>query len=179
MTPVSLLRLILTSFFALMTLGQAAAQSGLSFPLIGVATGQSARVKALNLGSGSSTANSSCTVTIQILDMQGQTLKQSVVPLQPGKGASLDLSRDDLPGDDLRVEIRALLLFGYVGGAPPGPEVSKDYDCTIVPSIEVFDNSTGKTSFILTDSKVVQLPNPGGIPRIAISRQAAPAPRSR
>ena len=171
MTQVSLLRSIPLLIIAFNTLRPAAAQSGLGFPLIGIATAQSARVNVLNMGRGSSTPRSSCTVTIQILDIEGQALKQTMVTLQPGKGASLDLSRDQLPGDDLRVEIRAVLLFGYVGGASPGQEVLQEYDCNIVPSMEVFNNRTGRTSLILTDAKVVQIPNPDGLPKIAMNRR--------
>src|SRR5947209_1833502 len=63
---------------------QPAYQPGVGFPIIGVATGQSVRVNALNMGSSSSTEDSSCTVTVQFLDMQGQQLKQTVVSLGAG-----------------------------------------------------------------------------------------------
>ena len=84
-------------------------------------------------------------------------MKQKVVTLQAGKAASLDLGRSELPaGNEPRAEIRAVLLFGYFGGANPPPNVLQKFDCNIVPSLEVFDNITGRTSFILTDAK--QLP---------------------
>src|SRR5947207_3358291 len=80
-------------------------QPGVGFPIVGVAAGQSARVNALNLGSSSSTPDSSCTVTLRFLDTQGQQLKQTVVTIAPGKAAFLDLSRDDLTGDAVRSAI--------------------------------------------------------------------------
>ena len=144
---------------------QPASSPGVGFAIVGVATGQSARVNALNLGSMSSTADSSCSVTLQFLDTQGQQLKQSVVTLGSGKGASLDLSRDQAPGDDARVQIRVVLLFGYSGGAAPGPDVLQQFDCNIVPSLEVYDNNTGRTSFILTDAK--PLPASGKLTQVA------------
>src|SRR5437660_821412 len=74
-------------------------QPGVGFAIVGVASGQSARINVLNLGSSSSTPDSSCTVRLQFLDTQGRELKQSVSTLVPGKSASLDLSRDQLPGE--------------------------------------------------------------------------------
>ncbi len=146
-------------------------QPGLGFAMIGVAAGQSARVNALNLGSRSSTQDSSCGVTLQFLGIQGQRLKQTVVTLRPGKGATLDLSRDQVPGDDLRAEIRAVLLFGYSGGAAPGPDILQQFDCNIVPSIEVYDNDTGRTSFILTDAKPLPVPDLRSIAKIGSAHQ--------
>jgi hypothetical protein len=138
---------------------QPSSQPGLGFAMIGIAIGESARVNAVNIGNASSTPDSSCSVTLQFLDSDGQLLKQKVVTLQSGKAALLDIGRGELPGgNDPRAEIRAVLLFGYYGGANPPPAVLQKFDCNIVPSLEVFDNNTGRTSFILTDAK--QLPPP-------------------
>jgi hypothetical protein len=129
---------------------------GVAFGMTGIANGQSARANALNLGNApAGTADtSSCTVTFQFLDADGQLLKQAVVTLKPGKAGALDLSRDELPsGSNSRIEIRALLLFGYSGGANPPPGVLQKFDCNIVPSLEVFDNDTGRTSLIVTQTK--------------------------
>jgi hypothetical protein len=128
------------------------------FPMIQIATGESARVNAQNLEAGSSAQDSSCSVTLQFLDTGGRVVKQVVVLLRPGKVASLELSRAELRGDDPRVEIRAVLLFGYYGGAPPGPAMARQFDCNIVPSLQVFDDRTGKMKRVLTDAK--RLPPP-------------------
>ncbi len=153
---------------------QPSSQPGVGFAMIGVATGQSARISALNLGSRSSTKDSSCSVTLQFLDIQGQLLKQTVVTVRPGNGATLDLSRDQLPGDGLRAEIRAVLLFGYSGGTPPGPDILQQFDCNIVPSIEVYDNQTGRTSFILTDAKPLPQPDQRSIARTGSAQPRSP-----
>ena len=131
---------------------------GVEFPMIEIAIGESARVNALNQGTRSSTENSSCTVTIQFLDAQGKLVKQTVVVLRPGNVASLALSRGELPRDNPRGEVRAVLLFGYYGGAPPGPEILEHFDCNIVPSLQVFDDRTGKMKRVLTDAKPLPPP---------------------
>ena len=132
-------------------------QPGAGFGMIGFAAGETARVAALNLGQGTLPKPSSCAVTLQFLDDQGAVLKQAVVTLEPGKAASLDLSRDQLPGGS-RVEIRAVLLFGYFGGANPPPAVLQRFDCNILPSLQVYDNDTERTSIILTDAKPLPPP---------------------
>ena len=138
---------------------QPAYQLGVTFPVIGIAAGETARLNAVNLGSSSSTPNSSCSVTFAFLDANGQALvDKKVIGLAPGQAAFLDLSRSQLPGDDLRRQIRAVLFFGYSGGAPPTADILQQFDCGIVPSLEVFDVTTGRSSYVLTNTQA--LPGP-------------------
>jgi hypothetical protein len=81
-----------------------------------------------------------------------------MVTLRTGKAGSLDLSGDAIRGDSRRVQIRAVLLFGYFGGAPPGPGTLERFDCNIVPSLEIYDNQTGRTSLVVTDAKPLPPP---------------------
>jgi hypothetical protein len=145
--------LISTTFGA-----QPSYQPGVTFPMIGVSTAQTARLNAVNLGTSSTMQNSSCTVTFEFLDAQGQVLAQKVVTLTPTNGAFLNLSRSQLNGDIPRVQLRAVLLFGYYGGAPPTPDTLQHFDCNILPSLEVYDEKSGKTEFVLTVTK--SLPPP-------------------
>jgi hypothetical protein len=96
-----------------------------------------------------------------LYDSEGQLLKESAIPgLQPGKATFLDLSRDELPGNEGRTEVRAVLHFGYFGGANPGPGVLRRFNCNILPSVEVFDSETGKSSVFTTDAKPLPAPFP-------------------
>jgi hypothetical protein len=133
-------------------------QPGMRFPVIQIATGESARVNAQNLEAGSSAKDSSCSVTLQFLDTRGRVVKQTVVLLRPGNVGSLEVSRAELPGNDSRAEIRALLLFGYYGGAPPVPAIARHFNCNIVPSLQVFDDRTGEIKLVLTDAKPLPPP---------------------
>jgi hypothetical protein len=133
--------------------GQSVYQPGVSFPMIGIANGESLRVNALNMGTSMSTPSSSCSVTLRFLDAQGQPLKQNVVTLRPGKAVSLDLNRKAVPSNNHRIEIRAVLLFGYSAGAAPARELLQQYDCNIVPSLEIYSNDTGKTNAVVTEAK--------------------------
>ncbi len=135
-------------------------QPGVGFAMIGIATGQTVRLNALNLGTGSSTPDPRCNVTLQFLDANGQVMKQAVTTIRPGKAVYLDLRGDgaELSQNDARVPFRAVLLFGYFGGAPPGPGALQAFDCNIVPSLEIFDTETKQTSVVLTDTKPLPPP---------------------
>ena len=151
---------LLGSAVLMSTLGNAQSpyQPGVGFAMIGIGTGQTVRVNALNLGTGSSAPDPRCIATLQFLDADGQVLKQTVTTIRPGKGAYLDLRSDELHQNDARMPIRGVLLFGYSGGAPPGPGVLQAFDCNIVPSLEIFNSKTKQTSVVLTDTKPLPPP---------------------
>ncbi len=123
---------------------------GFGFALIGIAIGQTARVNALNLATQDPANPSSCSATLQFLDTQGNVLKQATVNLSPGSAASLDLKKSELQTTAARSEIRAVALFGYAGGANPPQPILQTTACNLpVPSLEIFDSTTGRTSLIL------------------------------
>jgi hypothetical protein len=133
---------------------------GLGFAMVGIAPGQSARINALNqLPSPAAQGPAGCRIALQFYDAEGQLVKEYVVPgLAVGKSAAVDLNRDDLPGGD-RLSLRAVLVFGYSGGANPPPQLlQQTATCNIVPSLEIYDNDTQKTSIVITDVK--PLPGP-------------------
>lgn len=134
---------------------------GLGFALVGVAPGQSVRINALNqVPSLALQGQAGCRISPQFYDAEGQLVTEYVVPvLTVGKSASLDLNRDDLPGGGGRLSLRAVLAFGYSGGANPPPLIlQQTATCNIVPSLEIYDNDTQKTNIVVTDAK--PLPGP-------------------
>lgn len=138
----------------------AQAQPGLGFGLLGVAEGQTLRINALNLGSRSSTPATGCEVTLRFLDVKGVVLRESVVRIPPGQGASLDLRRAQMTDQPGRASVRAVLLFGLAGGgAPAGPDVRQNFDCNIVPTLELLDETTGRTTLVVTDARPLPLPD--------------------
>lgn len=138
----------------------AQAQPGLGFGLLSLAEGQGLRVNALNLGTRTSTPASGCEVTLQFLDDKGTVLRERVVRLLAGRGGSLELHGLQAAERPERVSVRAVLLFGSSGGgAPPGPDVRRDFDCNIVPTLELFDEASGRTTLVVTDAKPLPLPD--------------------
>jgi hypothetical protein len=110
--------------------------------VVGITTGQTARLNVLYPSVPAPILQILCSATLVIADDQGKILKsQDAQQLIGGKSVSLDLNADtDLPSGANRVQIHALTLT-------PNP------GCTLVPTLEIFDNATGKT-VVVVGSKV-------------------------
>jgi hypothetical protein len=134
---------------------------GVGFAMVGIASGQAARITALNVGPGgpvlsSGGARGSCGggITFEFYGADGELLKKKVINnLLPGNAAFLDLSHDELPKGAARTEVRAVLRFGYDRGYPPDPDTRARFECNILPSLQIWDNSSGRTSSVLTEAK--------------------------
>jgi hypothetical protein len=134
---------------------------GVGFAMVGVVPGQTVRLIALNAGPGgpalpSGVAPGSCGggVTFEFYGVGGELLKKTVINnLEPGKAAFLDLSHNELPKGAARTQVRAVLRFGYDRGYPPDRETRARFECNLLPSLEIFENATGKTTLVLTDAK--------------------------
>lgn len=151
---------VLASFTACIASYAQPPTQGLGFPIVGVAPGQSIRINALNqTPSPALQGQAGCRISLQFYDADGQLVTEYLVPvLAVGKSAALDLNRDDLPGGG-RLSLRAVLAFGYSGGANPPPLLlQQTATCNIVPSLEIYDNDTQKTNILVTDAK--PLPGP-------------------
>ena len=135
---------------------------GLGFAIVSLAPGQSMRINAFNQFPGPGLQGpAGCRISLQFYDAEGQLVIEYVVPsgLAVGKSAALDLNRDDLPGGD-RLSLRAVLAFGYFGGANPPPQLlQQTATCNIVPSLEIYDNDTQKTRIVVTDAKPLPAPS--------------------
>ena len=141
---------------------------GVGFPMVGVGSGQTMRINMLNNGSGGEPLSSGRVpggcgggISVEFYSGEGELLKKKVIPnLLPGKAAFVDLSHDELPKGTGRTQIRAVLRYGYAGGAPPSPEMVQLLRCNLLPSLEIWENTTGKTSLLVMESKPLPEPNP-------------------
>jgi hypothetical protein len=140
-----------------MSAGLAMAQ-GSGLPLtriigvIGIGSGQTARLNVLNPGVGAPLLGVRCEATFNFLTDQGELLKSGTATIDPGKTASLELTTEAFNG---RVQ-----LYGLVLTPPIGQEPNVGY-CTLIPTIEIIDNATGNTVTVLSGSSV-RPPVPGG-----------------
>jgi hypothetical protein len=100
-----------------------------------------------------------CRVALRFYGAQEQLVKElAILQLEMGQSASLDLNRDDLPGND-RLSLRAIVAFGYGGGAnPPAQLLQRIAMCNIIPSLQIYDNGTGNIRVVMTDAR--PLPGP-------------------
>ena len=153
----SLLSLIVLLVIPMHAAAQQPYRPGITFPIVGVSATQTARLNAVNLGGSSKTESSSCSVTFEFWDTRGQVQAHKLVRLRPSDSAFLDFA-PQLRSGNTRMEFRAVLFFGYHGGASPTPDILQQYDCNILPSLEVFERKTGKTYFVLTETR--SLPPP-------------------
>jgi hypothetical protein len=115
-----------------------------SFGMVGVARGQTLRLNVVNaLVPDRRLPPNPCKVLLTLADGAGTVLAESTETLPAGQAAALDLNGDALPGRlGNRAQVRAFIrVLDETRGnrLPPGP---------CVATLEVFDNSTGKTEFL-------------------------------
>src|SRR5215204_3682034 len=132
----------------------------ISFGMVGITRGQTLRLSVASI----SDAVCPCSrVLLNFRDAEGRLLRSrdgSVIhralELGPGRAASLDLDADELqlPPGPSRLQLRAVVT---VIPPPTGDsdEIPPPVGDRIVPSVEVFNNATGRT--------VVYIGNPGVI----------------
>jgi len=113
--------------------------------MVGIASGQTLRLNVVNIG-GPTVSPLPCVLLLAFLDSDGKIVEQKFVSLVSGKAAFLDLEMRNVHGPN-RAEVRGI---GYnpllAGGSIPQP-----VSCTLVPTLELFDSETGRTTAIVTD----------------------------
>jgi hypothetical protein len=119
--------------------------SVVSFGMAGIASGETARVNTLNLAAGGPLiAGGSCQVTVTFLDEGGKTLATAMSAVGQGQSAHFDLPRTTAePGAD-PVEIRATVSAAFSVSATASTASASS--CAIVPTMEIFDQATGRTA---------------------------------
>jgi hypothetical protein len=128
----------------------------MTFGMVGLAANQTARLNALALPMGGPIiAGGSCQVTIEFFNEQGTSLKTSTQPVNGGAAVHLDLQRGDLDADTDRREIRGTVRSSFV--LPPGVAVPVFAGCTLVPTLEVFDQENGRTMAVLESTRSLPL----------------------
>ena len=131
--------------------------------VVGITAGQTAKLNVLYPTVPAPILQVICSATLVIADDQGKILKsEDAQQLIAGKSIALDLNADtDLPSGTNRVQIHALTLT-------PNP------GCALIPTLEILDNSTGKT-VVVVGSKVTfprpQPVQPGGAAEPSSARQ--------
>ena len=90
-------------------------------------------------------------VELLFVDSDGNILAQKVYEVGAGKATFLDLNGRDVVGSGLnRLQLRAVVKF--VGT----PDTRQAENC--IPTLEVIDNNTGETRFLLPAVQKVQAP---------------------
>jgi len=117
-----------------------------SFGMIGIGTGQTARLNVVNLVRTAppfaiSIAQVPCKVELDFYDGQGKLIQQKTVAnLGFGQADFLDLVRSALNTTAAHVDVSAAVKVGS----------TQSFFCNINTTLEVFDNVTGATTAILS-----------------------------
>lgn len=119
--------------------------------IVGITGGQTARLNVLNLSSTIlNGAGTSCTAQVTFLDDQDTTLKTASVTVDPGKSMPVDYPSTASVRQQIRVTIG--ISRPNVTAPMPGMPVAVPVSyCSLVPTLEIFDNSTSKTTFVVSD----------------------------
>jgi hypothetical protein len=148
-----------------------------TFGMVGLNTGQTARLNAFALPLGGPLiAGASCQVTFDFYDATGKTVKTGTATVAQGNAVSLDLARSEIatttttatatPG---RVEIRGAVRAAFVSpsavgtpvtpvapGTPVTPIMPISAFCSVLPTLEIFDSS-GQTTVVLQQPTALPL----------------------
>jgi hypothetical protein len=133
--------------------------------MVGLAEAQTAQLKLLNQGVLPPALGVICSATVTFVDASGAVLKSGIVTALPGKAGALDLRSDTdlklLAGD--RREIRATITTPPF---PPPPTATATPipagPCKLIPTLEVFDTTSGRT--LVTLGHVETVPSPVASP---------------
>jgi hypothetical protein len=116
-----------------------------SFGMIGLGTGATARLNAVNVVRTPpliTMAQTPCKVELDLYDGQGKLLKQKTVAnLGSGQADFLDLARSEIPSTAAHVEVTGVVKVGS----------NQSFFCSISTTLEVFDGVTGTTTAILAN----------------------------
>jgi hypothetical protein len=127
----------------------------LSFGVIGLASGESVRINVLNIVRTPPPLGIPlipCRTELSFYDADGKLLKQKVVDsLGFGRADFLDLDRAEITATG-RAAVAASVKVGS----------NQSFFCSIAPTIEVFDDATGRASTVLTNP----LPQSVIVPRL-------------
>ena len=133
-------------------------QQTMTTAMVGFTPNQTARLSVLNLNAAptgnTTTAASNCNVELQFLDAKNNSLKQAqVTNLAPQNATSLDLAATTAltaGQTPARAEIRGAVV---VNPASPSATPVPTGFCTVFVSLEIFDNTTGNTVALTTDTR--------------------------
>ena len=117
--------------------------------MIGIADAQTAQLNLLNPGVLPPAMGAICTAAVAFVGADSTVLKSTTLAVPPDKSMSFDLHSDtDLNlavGDhrEIRVVISVPAIVPVAASATPAPA------CKVIPTLEMIDNSSGRTLVVL------------------------------
>jgi len=126
-----------------------------SFGVLGLASGETVRINVVNVvrtPPAVAIPQTPCKIELDFYDGQGKLLKQKVIDnLGLGQAHLLDIERAAIAATG-RAQVAAVIKVG----------TNQSIFCSIIPTVEVFDDVTGRASTVLTS------PSPGMTPSLRL-----------
>ena len=141
-----------------------------TFGMVGLSTGQTARLNvfALPVG-GPIIAGGSCQVTFDFYNEAGKMVKTGTATVAQGAAVHFDMLRTEVDSLAGRSEIRGTVRTAFVNpsavpmptpgtpGTPLTPITPVYGFCSVLPTLEIFDSTSGQTTVVLQQTTALSL----------------------
>ena len=141
-----------------------------TFGMVGLSTGQTARLNvfALPVG-GPIIAGGSCQVTFDFYNEAGKMVKSGTATVAQGAAVHFDMLRTEVDSLAGRSEIRGTVRTAFVNpsavpmptpgtpGTPVTPITPVYGFCSVLPTLEIFDSTSGQTTVVLQQTTALSL----------------------
>ena len=142
-----------------------------TFGMVGLSTGQTARLNAFALPVGGPIiAGASCQVTFDFYNEAGKSVKSGTATMGHGAAVHFDLAQTEVDSLSSRSEIRGTVRTAFVNpsavptsGTPltPGTPVTPVSGfCSVLPTLEIFDTLSGQTTVVLQQTTALPMVTP-------------------
>ena len=138
-----------------------------TFGMVGLSTGQTARLNVLALPVGGPIlAGGSCQVTFDFYNEAGKMVKSGTATVAQGAAAHFDMLRTEVDSLAGRSEIRGTVRTAFVNpsavpmptpGTPVTPITPVYGFCSVLPTLEIFDSTSGQTTVVLQQTMALSL----------------------
>ena len=142
-----------------------------TFGMVGLSTGQTTRLNvfALPVG-GPIIAGASCQVTFDFYNEAGKSVKSGTATVAQGAAVHFDMLRTEVDSLAGRSEIRGTVQTAFVNPSAtptPGTTVTPVTPvtpitpvfgfCSVLPTLEIFDSTSGQTTVVLQQTTALSL----------------------
>jgi hypothetical protein len=136
-----------------------------TFGMVGLGTGQTARLNAFALPVGGPIlAEASCQVTFDFYNEAGKTLKTGTATVAQGGAVHFDMLRTDIDGlmglSEIRGTVRSALVSSSAVLTPGTPGTLASAFCSVLPTLEIFDSLSGQTTVVLQQTTALSVVTP-------------------
>jgi hypothetical protein len=144
-----------------------------TFGMVGLGTGQTARLNAFALPLGGPIiAGASCQVTFDFYNEAGKSVKSGTATVAQGAAVHFDMLRTEVDSLAGRGEIRGTVRTAFVNpsavptptpgtpGTPLTPITPVYGFCSVLPTLEIFDSLSGQTTVMLQQPTALPLVTP-------------------